>query len=57
VVSTWRVPDVLHELGVCLDYLFGEKKKVKGIASQCFSYHGILEVEMAGEECLALSNL
>lgn len=26
MVSTWRVPDVLHELGVCLDCLFGGKK-------------------------------
>jgi hypothetical protein len=26
VVSARRVPDVLHELGVCLDRLFGEKK-------------------------------
>jgi len=29
VVSARRVPDVLHELGVCLDRLLGEKKKQK----------------------------
>jgi len=46
VVSTRRVPDVLHELGVCLDRLLEERRK----ASQrlCFSYHGTWEVEMAG---------
>ena len=49
VVPTRRVPDVLHELGVCLDRLLGErKKKVNGIARLCFSYHGTWEVEMAG---------
>jgi hypothetical protein len=57
VVSTRRVSDVLHELGVCLDGLLGRKQKVNGIAGQCFSYHGIWEVEMVGEECLALSYL
>lgn len=48
MVSTRRVPDVLHELGVCLDRLFAGEKKVNGIASLCFSYHGTWEVEMAG---------
>jgi len=54
VVPTRRVPDVLHELGVCLDRLLGERRK----ASQDYvSATTALGRSRWRGECLALSYL